>query len=560
MDLVLRNGQVYDGLGGPPRAVDVGVEGGRIVAVGDISRASAEDAGAEVVDLHGLVLAPGFVDIHTHFDAQVTWDPDLTPSCWHGVTTAVMGNCGFGIAPTRPENRRSIMRTLENVEGMSFEALEAGIDWSFESFPEYLDQLDRRPKRLNVAAMIGHTPTRINVMGAAAATERAATPDEIATMREILRDALRAGAVGFATSKAATHAGEDGKPVPSRFAEADEITGLTNVLGEEQRGVLQVTRGPGLGTEELAEISKRTGRPVTWAAMVTSMNPPGWASEQLDVAEALGGEVWPQIACQPIVQQMTLEDPGPISNAPAIREVLALPRDQRAELYRDPEWRARARVDIEMARANPHAHGPSLWERISIDETVVHADLRGKTLAELGAARGVHPFDVMVELSLEEQLHTRFRAVLNNYDAEEIGTLLRDRRTVLAVSDAGAHVSQLCDAPFSTRLLSIWVRERQAIPLEFAIWRLTSQPAHVFRIPQRGAIREGYWADLVAFDPDTVAATENVRVHDLPGGADRLLSRSIRISDVWVNGTASRRAGDDLAAVAPGRLLRGEAG
>ncbi len=508
-----------------------------------------------MVDLDGMVVSPGFIDIHTHFDAQVTWDPSFTPSCWHGVTTVVMGNCGFGIAPMSADHRRTIMRTLENVEGMPYEALESGIDWSFESFPEYLDAIERKQPRLNVAAMIGHTPLRIFAMGADA-SRREATTDELDRMCALVRDALRAGAIGFATSHAATHAGEDGKPVPSRFAAASELRRLTDVLGEEQRGVVQVTRGEHLQAEELAEISKRTGRPVTWTALVTGQQPRGWASEHLDYVQSLGGEVWPQIACQPIVQQMTLDAPGPLAVADAIREVLALPYDERTTLYQDAEWRRRACCDIDNTRGKSSGQGPTLWERISVDESDVHQSLIGATLAELGAARGVHPFEVMVDLSLAEGLRTRFRAMLSNFDVEEIGTLLNDRRAVLAVSDAGAHVSQLCDASFSTRLLSYWVRDRGAIPLEFAIWRLTAHPAHVFRIPDRGVIRPGAYADLVAFDPATVAATPNVRVRDLPGGADRLVSRGVGIDSVWINGVATIRDGEDIEVVGSGRLIR----
>ena len=555
MNFVLRNAVVYDGTGGPARHVDVGVDGDRIVAVGDVSRASAEDAGTEVIDLEGRALSPGFVDAHTHFDAQVTWDPALTPSCWHGVTTVVMGNCGFGIAPTREEHRRSIMRTLENVEGMSFDALDAGIAWSFESFPEYLDAIDRQPIRLNVAALIGHTPLRVHVMREAA-TERAATPDEISEMCTLLGDALRAGAVGFATSKAGVHAGEDGKPVPSRFAESDEITALTDVLREEQRGILQVTRGPGLQAEDLAAISRRTGRPATWTALVTSQHPRGFATELLDRTEALGGEVWPQIACQPIVQQITIEEPGPLAYADAIRELLAVPREQRKDLCRDRAWRARARADLEDPTRHPGGGGAAFWDRVGIDESVAHADLVGANLAELARARGIDPFDLMVDLSLDEDLRTRFRCVMTNYDDDEIATLLNDRRALLAVSDAGAHVSQLCDASFSTRLLSTWVREREAISLEFAIWRLTAHPAQVFRIPDRGVIRPGAWADLVAFDPATIAPTPNQRVADLPGGADRLLSHSVGIDSVWVNGVATVRDGEDVDSGGSGQLLR----
>ncbi len=548
MDLVLRGGKVVDGTGAPARAADVAVEGDRIVAVGDVPASEAK--GAEVVDLDGLVLSPGFVDIHTHYDAQITWDPDLTPSCWHGVTTVVMGNCGFGIAPTRPGDRGVIARTLENVEGMSVDALEAGIDWSFETFPEYLDAIDRAPKRLNVAAMIGHTPLRLYVMGDAA-TERAATDDEIETMKAMVAEAIDAGAIGFASSKSPTHAGDGGKPVPSRFAEIDEITRLASAMGEKGRGTFQATIGQGFYVKELAALSETIGRPVTWTALLTMKEAPGRAVETIERQASLGGEVWPQIACRPLVFQITLEDPFPLAMVPGFDEILAAPRAQRADIYADPAWRDRVRPEID--RVWGHA-----LPKVTIDESELHTALRkGPTLTELAAQRGQHPADVMIDLALEEDLKTRFRFVLVNDGEDEIGELLRDDRGVLGLSDAGAHASQICDACFSTHLLGYWVRERKELTLEHAVHRLTGHAAHVFRIPDRGVLRPGAFADLVAFAPDTVGVTGMERVFDLPAGADRLLAKSSGIEHVWVNGAAIRMDGKDVDGARPGSLIRG---
>src|SRR5438874_2233720 len=433
MDVVLRGGQLVDGTGVPARRADVGIEGGRIAAVGDVAA-----NGAQEVDLAGLVLAPGFVDIHTHYDAQVLWDRDLTPSCWHGVTTVVMGNCGFGIAPTRPEHRSLIARTLENVEGMSVEALEAGIPWTFETFPEYLDRLDAAPTRLNVGAMIGHTPLRLYVLGDDA-VEREATDDEVARMQGIVAEAMAVGAVGFATSKSPTHTGAGGKPVPSRLADTGEVFRIVEALRDAGRGVVQITPGAGLFLKEFAAISQSTGRHVSWTALLTGIGGPG---------------------------------------------------------------------------------------------TALH-------------------------LALEEGLDTRFRIVLANDDEEELATLLQDERAVLGLSDAGAHASQLCDACFSTHLLSHWTRDKGVLSWEQAVWRLTGQPAQVFGIADRGLIREGLAADLVAFDPDTVGVQELERVWDLPAGADRLIARSTGVEHVWVNGTPIRQNGEDVADARPGKLLRG---
>ena len=546
MDLVLRGGKVIDGTGAPARSADVGIEGDRIVAVGDVGSTK----GAEVVELDGLVLAPGFVDIHTHYDAQVTWDGDLTPSCWHGVTSVVMGNCGFSIAPTRPSDRGVIARTLENVEGMSVEALTAGIDWSFETFPEYLDALDRTPKRLNVAAMIGHTALRIYALGDEA-TERVATADEVEHMRAIVGEAIDAGAIGFATSKSPTHSGDAGKPVPSRLAELDEITRIASVMGEKNRGTFQATIGPGFYVKELAALSEEIGRPVTWTALLTLSEAPGRAKETLEKQAALGGEVWPQIACRPLIFQITLEDPFPFAMAKGFDEILAAPRAARADIYSDPEWRDRVRPELD--RVWGHT-----WGKDWVDETEKHVELRhGPSIAEIAAARGQHPMDAMIDLALEEDLKTRFAIVLANDGDDEIGELLNDNRAVIGLSDAGAHASQICDACFSTHLLGHWVRERQAISLEQAVHRLTAHAAHVFRIPDRGVLQPGAFADLCAFDPDTVGVAGVDRVFDLPSGADRLLARSSGIEHVFVNGEAIRLDGKDVDGARPGRLIRG---
>lgn len=546
MGTVLRGAKVIDGTGALASAADVVIDGDRIVGV---EPGGAPSAGHEVIDLDGLVLSPGFIDVHTHYDAQITWDRDLTPSCWHGVTTVVMGNCGFGIAPTRPEHRAVIARTLENVEGMSVDALTEGIDWSFETFPEYLDAIDRSAIRLNVAAMVGHTPVRLYVMGEAA-TERAATDDEIARMRAIVLDAMRAGAIGFATSKSPTHAGDAGKPVPSRFAEISEITELASAMSDAGHGILQATIGPGFYMKELAALSETTGRPATWTALLTMAEAPGRALGELDKQAGLPGEVWPQVACRPLVFQITMEDPFPMALVPGFDEVLAAPRERRADIYADPAWRDRVRPEVE--RIWGHA-----LKKVTIDETELHASLRdGPSLTEIAEQRGVHPVDALFDLALEENLATRFRFVLVNDGEDEIGDLLNDNRSVLGLSDAGAHASQICDACFSTHLLGYWVREKRALSLEQAVHRLTAHAARVFRVADRGVLRPGAYADLVAFDPGTVGVSGMERVFDLPAGADRLLARSSGIEHVWVNGQPIRQDGKDLDGARPGRLLR----
>ena len=545
MALLLRNGVLADGTGAPRRSADVVVDADRIAAVGAPGSLDSA-AGTEVVDLDGLTLAPGFIDVHTHYDAQILWDGDLTPSSWHGVTSVVMGNCGFGVAPTRPEHRDLIVRLLENVEGMSMDALNAGIEWCFETFPQYLAALDARPKRLNVGAFLGHSPLRLYVVGN---EERPATGDEVAAMQDLLREGLRAGAIGFSTSRQPAHQGAYGRPVPSRFAEVTEVEALASVLGELGKGVLAVSIGPGLFVDQFSDLAVRYGIPVTWTALVTRADKPGAALRTIERGGALPGEVYPQIACRPIVMQISMADPGPLGEIDEWKEVLARPRDQRADLYGDPAWRARARPATLAAWRHR-------WAKIAVEETTTHPEAIGITLDRLAEAHRTTPFDAMLDVALSEDLVTRFRVVLENDADDEIGSLLADQRTLLGLSDAGAHATQLCDACFSTHLLGHWVRERNALSLERAVWRLTGHPHRAFRLAGRGLVREGFLADLVAFDPETVGTTPIERVADQPGGADRLVVGSTGVEHTWVNGVAVWSGGKPVPEVAPGRLLR----
>jgi N-acyl-D-aspartate/D-glutamate deacylase len=370
-------------------------------------------------------------------------------------------------------------------------------------------------------------------------------------MRAIVAEAIAAGAVGFASSQSPTHSGDGGKPVPSRFATVEEITRLASAMGDAGSGVFQATIGPGFYMKELAALSDAIGRPVTWTALLTMSEAPGRALAELDKQAALPGEVWPQVACRPLIFQITLEDPFPLAMVPGFEDILAAPRPQRADIYADHAWRDRVRPEFH--RVWGHA-----LHKVTIDETELHTDLlHGATLTEIAAERGVDPVDAMFDLALEENLKTRFAFVLVNDGEEEIGQLLNDNRAVLGLSDAGAHASQICDACFSTHLLGYWVREKGAVSLEQAVHRLTAHAAHVFRIPDRGTIRAGMFADLVAFDPETVGVAGVERVFDLPAGADRLLARSAGIEHIWVNGTATRVDGKDIDGARPGRLIRG---
>jgi N-acyl-D-amino-acid deacylase len=545
--LVLRGGTVVDGTGAPARVADVLMADGKIVAVGDISAEQA--AHATEVDCAGLVVAPGFIDPHTHYDAQVLWDPGLTPSTWHGVTTVVMGNCGFGIAPTRPADRGTVMRVLENVEGMPLAALEAGIPWTFETFPEYLDALDALPLRINVAPLIGHTPLRFYVMGDDA-TEREATADEVASMKQIVAEAIDAGAIGFSTSRSASHLGAYGKPVPSRAAALSEIWSIAGALGEAGRGTVEATWGPDLFVDEFARLANDIGRPVSWAAIMAGRNQPGYSDDVMARVMAAGGNVHPQVACRPIVVQITLNDPFPFANVGAFGEILALERDDRAALYQQTAWRQRADPQMRAAWGD-------IIDHTRVAESAAHPELQyGATLAEMAAVRGLTSLDVMVDIAAADGFETRFLVAMTNDDEDAVGRLLGNDQLLLGLSDAGAHTSQLCDANFATHLLGHWCRDKGVLSLEKAVWRLTGHPAHVYGMVGRGIIAEGAVADIVAFDPASVGTSLPQRVYDFPGGADRLIAHSTGIEHVWVAGVAIRTDGNDLDAAGTGRLLR----
>jgi N-acyl-D-amino-acid deacylase len=555
MRLILRGATVVDGTGDPRRIADVEVVDGRIATVGVVG----DDVnGAEVVDLTGLVLAPGFVDIHTHFDAQVFWDSSLTPSSWHGVTTVVQGNCGFGIAPTRPEDRQLVMETLELVEGMKLETLQTGIAWEFETFPQYLDTLRALPKKINIAAFVPHSMVRLYVMGPDAAFSRAATDSELVEISRTMREALDAGGIGISTSQAPSHQGPHGRPVPSRFADERELRALLQTLHDLGRGIIEITYGPLLEIEDVARLSAEYGVRITWGSVIPGLfGGPGSAMAMLERGVAAGGDLWPQTSTRFITTQMTLENPYQWSRVPAFAEILGRGHDAMAAAFADPEWRARARTEtVAIADQTDFLDGDidGYFERTSVEETLKHEALRGIPLATLGAERGMHPFDVMLDLSLDDDLQTRFRNVPRATKAE-LAELVRDRRTVLGAHDAGAHIDMLCDSCYPSYTLRYWVREEGALTLEEAVWRMAAQPAQLWGIPDRGTIEPGKIADLVAFDPDTVGETPFERLYDFPAHGDRLISRSNGIEHVWVGGIAIRRDGVEVDGAYPGALV-----
>ncbi len=543
-DVVIRGGTVFDGSGAPGRAADVAIAGGLIREIGPKLRGERE------LDASGCAVAPGFIDIHTHYDAQVFWDPALRPSSSHGVTTVVAGNCGFTIAPTRPEHHEVIARTLENVEDMDGASLAAGIPWDFETYPEYLESIRRRGTVLNFTTYIGHTALRLYVMGDAA-YERAATAQEIEHMRRLVREAIDAGAAGFSTSFAYTHRGIDGKPVPSRFAKRDEAEALFLAAGETGKGVVLVAvPGEQCSYADLYELQPRVGRPFSYPLFAA----PGGrhlAQVKLHVEGlARGVQVWPQVTPRPLTMQFTLEDAYSLNVGTVFGELMQRGREARIAAYRNPGWRARAVADLEQSEMKPR------WETFEVSESQRFPELQGRRVVELARQRGASPLDVMCELALAEDLKTRFRAYIAKDDVEAVRHLLTHEQVVLGLSDAGAHVAQLCDAPLYTDLLGNWVRERRLMPLEKAVRKLSGEPADLFGFVRRGYLRAGYWADVCVFDPQTVGPGPMRRVRDFPAEAERLTAEEpTGVRQVLVNGTPIRRYGRsqlDSLAVRPG--------
>ena len=555
-DLVIDNARVIDGLGGLARAGGVAVANGRIAAIGtDLGPAR------ERVDARGLVLAPGIVDIHTHYDAQLTWDPFAIPSTALGVTTVVIGNCGFTIAPCRPADRDLTLRALTHVEGMSLEALRAGVNWDFETYPQFLDAMERRGVVPNVGSFVGHSSVRTWVLGADA-TKRAATAAEIAEMRRIVLEAVRAGAIGFATSTLEQHNGENGIPMPSRLADEAELLALTGALGEAGRGVFMLTKGMTSTIPWLEKVAEKSGRPVMIAAMFVDPGDPTRVFRELSEIEAArsrGRELWAQVGCFALGMEFALRHPYPLEAFLAWRPAIeAKDESDYRRVLADESFRKNLKAEAATAGV-PNRFSNKTWPHLTIMDVKrpEHRALIGKTIGELAQASGRDPFDVFLDFGLDGELDAMFDCRLFNTDEDEVKKLLRHPHAAVALSDAGAHLSFLCDAGFGLHLFGHWARERGDLTLEEAVKRVTSDVADAYRIKDRGRITPGAWADLLLFDPATVGRGPKRRVHDLPTGADRLDTPAVGVHGVWVNGT---RTVDEAGVVRdcgrPGRVLR----
>ena len=562
-DLVIKNGVLIDGSGLPRHHADVAVRHGRIAAVGRI-----RERAREVMDADGLVVAPGFIDGHTHMDAQIFWDPLGTCSCWHGVTTVVMGNCGFTLAPCPESQKHLVVRNLERAEDIAADAMAAGIEWKWTTFPEFLDCLDALPKGINYAGYLGHCALRTYVMGERA-FEQAASEDDLHAMERELRDAIRAGAIGFTTSRSPIHETPDGRPVASRLATWDEVRRLVGVMGDLNAGLFELA-GEAVGRElsdpaafrdyhvRLRDLAVETGRPVTWGNFSRLEAPDVWRRylDLLDETAAAGGRMFAQVHSRGLNVVLSFKTQLPFDHLPAWKPFRALPLPEQRQRLRDPETRRRL---IAGAHERPERRAlgtearPFPYEWIFLYDTVAGPH---RTVAEIARERGVDPAEAMIDLALEKDLDRFFVHPVANEDQDTVLEMMRHPRAVVTFSDSGAHVSQIVDSSLQTHLLSHWVRAKQAFTLEQAVRMLTLVPATYWGFADRGLVREGFVADLIVFDPDTISPEMPEVVNDLPAGARRLVQRARGITATIVNGEVLLRDGKHTGAL-PGQLLRG---
>jgi N-acyl-D-amino-acid deacylase len=570
-DLVVRGGTVVDGTGSEPRQADVAVDDGRISAVGRLGSVSSR----ETVDATGMLVTPGWVDVHTHYDGQATWDGVLAPSSWHGVTTVVMGNCGVGFAPVRPERQEWLIGLMEGVEDIPGTALSEGIEWEWESFPEYLDALDRRRWTMDVGTQVPHGAVRAYVMEERGAKNEPATPDDIQRMHDIVRDAVRAGALGFSTSRTIAHLAIDGEPVPGTFAAEDELFGIGSALGEVGAGVFELAPA-GVAGEDLdapvkevdwmRRLSKTIGRPVTFAMLQIDSAPELW-SELLDLSSKAaeeGADLWPQVAGRPTGllsghhTSLCLFD-----QIPAYRDLKARKLTDR-ELFStlcEPEVR-RA-----IATWNPPTHIEPLMENAYV-KTFVLGDPPNyepgpeHSLASIAREQGRHPLEVAYEAMLADEGHGLLYVPILNYssgDLEPVRRMLLHPRAAVGLADGGAHCGVICDASMPTFMLTHWTRDRcngPRIPLELVVQKQTRDTARLYGLFDRGTLEAGMLADVNVIDYEALRLTSPVVVDDLPAGGRRLVQRASGYIATIKKGVTTFADGEDTG-VRPGRLIRG---
>jgi N-acyl-D-amino-acid deacylase len=566
-DLVIRGGTVVDGSGAARFTADIGIKDGMIAEIGHITSAASR-----TIDADGLIVSPGFIDGHTHMDAQVAWDPLGSCSCWHGVTSVVMGNCGFALAPCKPEDRDLYARCLSAVEDIPTEAMAAGIDWTWETFPEYLATVERLPKAINYGMYIGHSALRMYAMGRRAFTEKA-TEDEMVRMADLVKEALRAGAMGFSSSRASTHVTPDNTPVASRIAEWEEIERIVAAMAELDAGIFQVGPDVANGTAHraflarLRELALTYRRPVMFGVLATKQgdDPTGWAyqTRYIDETVAAGGRMFGQGTTRSINAIFSLKSYLPFDVLPAWRKVRELPMEEQKRRLADPEVR-RELVAAE-SRMKPRDNvfqggGAATTDPRKPDYANLFAmtgvDWDDPTVEQLARARGQHPVEVMIDLSLANEDQVYVQPLVNESPDDVLGILKHDR-TLATFSDSGAHVAQEMGSSLQTHLLNYWVRRRGAFTLEEAVKKITRDNALAWDLADRGLVREGYRADLVLFEEDRIRPTLPTVERDLPGGARRLVQKAEGIRATLVNGAVAFENGEATGAYA-GRVLKGQ--
>ena len=553
-DLLIKNGTVVDGTGAPSYQADVAVADGKIAAIGKIT-----DGAKKVIDAADLIVAPGFVDPHTHYDAQICWDPLITSSSWHGVTSLVMGNCGVGLAPCKPENQEIAAWDLVNVEAIPFEVLGKGVTWDWTTFPEYMDAAARRGAGINLGFMAPLTPFRHWVMGEES-MERSATPEERAQIKALIKEAVAAGAFGFSTTNVAQHIGYKGRPIACRQADWDELKAYANALQELGKGSIELAL-----TNEAAIVDEveyalldmlvtESQRPVTWLALLNRDDKPEAAMSTLRAVEPLfkKGAI-PQVTCRPLIIQIDLRKPFIFANLPCWKPAFDRPVEEQMRFYRDEKFRAEFRKELETPKV---FNGK--WER-----AIVHAAskpelqaLIGKSVAEIARQRGKDGLDTFLDLCIEDDLQLEYTYELFNADEDRIPELITHDQVMVGLSDGGAHVDMLCDAGYCTYLLGTWVRERQVMSLEHAVKRITSEPAAFYGLTSRGKIAQGLAADFAIFDLNTVGSKKRGEMRtDLPGGGRRLVMPAEGVMHTVVNGSVLYEDQKHTGAL-PGQVLR----
>ena len=556
-DVVIKGGRIYDGSGLPSYFGDVAINGDRIVEVGRIN-----DSARRVVNAEGLAVSPGFIDFHTHMDAQLLWDPLATSSCFHGVTTLIPGNCGLSLAPCRPQDRDNVIGSFVRVEAMPSQVLRQAVKWEWTSFPQYLDRLQEK-LGVNVAALMGHCAVRQFVMGEES-SERAATPDEIAQMKSLVREGIKAGAIGFSTNQNRRHMREDGRPIPSRLATDEEIVELASVLGELNCGSMQISRGT-LGTARPVEedidffrrLASTSGRPVIWQSIAHRWNAPELWRKLLDLAQhslASGAASYPLTNARLFNGRFTLKNAQTFDDLPSWKQVMFAPVEQRGKLFSDAERRRKLRFEaVEDTRPTTFSRR---WDQIFLIKAAQpkNHQLEGKSIEAIAQSLNKDVIDTFLDIAVEENLETLFQNS-GSRDEEATAEILRSPITLVGQSDAGAHLIYHAGYGYATRFLGYWVREKAVMPLEEAIRKLTFMVALVFGLHDRGLIRPGMAADLVLFDPQTVRECEPEMVNDLPGGEKRLIQRAIGVKTTMVNGAILVQDGEHTGAF-PGRVLK----